>query len=493
MIRRRIVLMALVGMLVTALLAGIPRHAPLRGSAQEASPAASPVITSPTATPNAASRYVNTGLPPGLAVSLLSSGEAANFSLSNSSFALERLTFMAGAVAESRVATGPELLFLEAGDLQVQDELGLAATVTAGSSRLIEQGSSYLLRNPGATTVTVLRLAISGPPPGTGDGPATPTVEGPGGVSVQSLLMGDAQAPIWSGPATLFIGRATYEPEADTGFHAHPGTTGLIAETPGLLLTGPSGIEGELPVGTGVTLMSAPHRERNAGTTSVTALVAGMMFTSSPFHLPIDRPGVPAVPTVTPTPPPLAETIVGRWTGTDSNGDTVNAVFTSDGRFALADEFGATVRGHYAIADDGTMRIVVVEGMSLYGAETDVSIAQSALILDQFGITLYTDTSGSSQAQPQVLNADEAIYGTWSNVSQTWTFYQNGTATQYDHTTGQSQVWDIYFIDFKTIRLASGDRRVVAEVEIVRPPRGPDRLEMYVEGTGTSTYQRVDY
>jgi len=179
MVRRSAVLVAvLVFALVTLGLGPAILRAPA-SSAQEASPAASPVAPPAGATPVAAvppvtlptAADLGIALPAGIEVVPLTAAPVDNLGISTL-LRLERVTVPPGGDIEPRTPAGPELLFGELGSATIVDAFGLAAPLGPGQQAAIVAGSAYALRNTGTAPSPRPRWSSPAPPGSPGPTPA---------------------------------------------------------------------------------------------------------------------------------------------------------------------------------------------------------------------------------------------------------------------------------------------------------------------------------
>lgn len=452
------------------------------------------VVSSPTETPGTPTPGIPVmaqQLPTGMTLDLLAhEGVMFAGTISAAAFRLQRIEIPPGAEAPPQSVGAPdvlvpELLLVEIGSVELRDELGLTTTLTPDAQFVVNAGATYTLRNPGAEPVTLLRLAFSVPSDG---GMGTPVAEAASGTAITILIEGTVDEIIGDGYSdqfTLFIGRATFQPGFDAPVHGHTGPIGFVIETGTLSVTGPSGVEGQLTTGTGVLLPAyEAHRERNAGTEPVSALMVGYVGEDVGLY-----PAPEPAPVATPVPAPLSEAIVGRWELHNRDGYlTMSLICTADGRFRLEDDDGDVSFGQYHVVDETRVQLVSADT----AASIAVTVTEDRLTYEDQGTVLYRVVdSVSTQPQPVEANAQNVIQGTWSNSAETWTFYGDGTVTYFDPDDGETDVGSYWFLDDDTVRLDIFGS-LVADVTITQLEGSPDEMEFIIDGD-TYTYERESY
>jgi hypothetical protein len=210
-----------------------------------------------------------------------------------------------------RTARTPELLYVEAGDLSIEDNFGFGTTIAAGSNLTINTEAQYTISNQGVVTATVLRFSLA-QPPGT-DGTVAPPVGSPAASPVvadisETVLINQSLDSMPDSAITMFIARTNFEPGAESGEQQHAGPLGLSIEFGTLSVTSPSGMVGQLAAGKSVVLpATAPFVARNEGDQKASALIAGVVESRDQL-LSVIAPTPTAAPEATETPVPTATT-----------------------------------------------------------------------------------------------------------------------------------------------------------------------------------------
>jgi hypothetical protein len=226
---------------------------------------------------------------------------------------LERLTFASGAATGDQEALGPEILYVEAGEILVADEFGFESPLAAGDGVLLRAGSGYELTNDGDDEAVVLRLRVLSADDAEetasdedDEAPAATPVARSGENAVpdvETLLDGEIGDPLPE-PGVVFLARTTWAPGADTGEFTQTGPLGLMVESGTLAVTSPSGIEGQVGEGRGVVLAAdVPLRARNAESADAVVLVLGVVPSGAAIVepvLPTPTPTLPPTPTIPP-------------------------------------------------------------------------------------------------------------------------------------------------------------------------------------------------
>ena len=96
----------------------------------------------------------------GVAVEVLAAGEIPERAADLGLVRLERVAVAAGTAGEPVRTTGPQLLYVESGDLVLVDELGLEGAYGPESQVLLPAGVGYSVRNDGAADASLLRLSL---------------------------------------------------------------------------------------------------------------------------------------------------------------------------------------------------------------------------------------------------------------------------------------------------------------------------------------------
>ena len=174
-----------------------------------------------------------------------------------SSLLLDQITLPPEATLPSHRAAGPEQILVVSGDVLILDEFGFSAILTVDEGTTVQAGAAYELRNASASESTVLRLRVTSgpsgadphtgtPPAGSASPPTSPVV-----TDTVAAIDLDGAPP---GPASLFMGRATWEPGAKSEPLDHTGPVGLYVTAGELSITSPSGIEGRIDTGQAVAI-----------------------------------------------------------------------------------------------------------------------------------------------------------------------------------------------------------------------------------------------
>ena len=295
MSRHRVLLLAFVGALVLATVAGAAWTPPGTRAAQD------------DATPD-----LGADLPDGIDLQTRASGIAEELPATPAHLRLERLTVEPGPGGELRPAPGPELLYVDTGTVLIADELGLEGAYAAGSQLFLPAGVSYALRNDATEPATLLRLGLI---PAAGD--ASPAAAAAPDATASEVLLAADVTTLPAAPATVFLARVTWEPGADLGRTTLAGPIGLLTQSGTLSVAGPSGIEGQLAEGRSIVLPAGTQsRQRNAGDEPAQVLMIGVIPGGEELTAPIVPtptatvvPEATSPPEATSTPEPTATTI----------------------------------------------------------------------------------------------------------------------------------------------------------------------------------------
>lgn len=264
------------------------------------------------------------GFPASIAVTKLASGEVPSSADSPGAISLDRIVLPAKAGLPVRQVPTIEILYVEKGTLTVADGLGLSSALPAEKSVHLRAGSSYTAINDSADDVSFLRLSFVGE-----ISAATPGVAASTQVSAKAVVTSLASfdvATMPTSPATLFLNRATWKSDADTGTYIQNGPIGMYTESGTLTITSPSGIDGELGEGKAVLLPADQElRTRNDGNDDAVALLFGIVPANGPATTAVAGAAVESQADSLGTPSTGSDTMTSTTAGTvlyqvDANG-----------------------------------------------------------------------------------------------------------------------------------------------------------------------------
>lgn len=260
----------------------------------------------------------DSGFPEDIFVDDLAAGDVDLSTVSPGALSLERVVMPAGASLESRQVATAELLYVERGEVTLVDNLGLTSTLTEENGVHLRAGATYEARNDGTDDASILRLSLvaSGADATPVVAPIATPIAGSAADDVVVVLLAEfALAEIPTSTATLFLARATWELDVDSGPYTQHGPIGMLVEAGTLTISSPSGIDAQLDEGNAVLLPAdQPLRTRNDGGSDGVALLFGVIPAGEsavaivpPTPTPSPTPSPTPEPTVTPAPSPTPE------------------------------------------------------------------------------------------------------------------------------------------------------------------------------------------
>jgi hypothetical protein len=172
------------------------------------------------------------------------------------------------------------------GELIATDTFGFSAKLSQGAQVLFNPGYGYTLKNDMDMQAAIYVLSLR--PVSADAGAATP--EGVASPEQPTVLYESQMAQLPPAPATLFLGKMSWEPEADTGQYWQNGLFGIRLEVGSLSLQSPSGLS--VPLARNATQIirpRVPHDEVNPGPGTAVAIVFAVVDGSGPIF----QPGVP--------------------------------------------------------------------------------------------------------------------------------------------------------------------------------------------------------
>lgn len=220
------------------------------------------------------------GLGAGVGLEQLAEGVAERLPQATVVLRLERIILDPGSSTEvSGQTTGPELLYVETGEVTAVDTFGFAAPLFTGASALLQQGFGYGLTNAEDGPASILRLSLQTPAEASTVDGATPAAAPP-----VSLLFEGEISGLPPGPAVVFLGRMTLDPEAATERYAFNGPFGLAVISGSLASQSLSGLEAQLGRDRGILFPAEViHQERNTGDGTAAAFVFGVVDAAEPL------------------------------------------------------------------------------------------------------------------------------------------------------------------------------------------------------------------
>jgi hypothetical protein len=250
----------LAGLIVALPIAPAPDSA---GAVQETS-------ATPGSEPNLATQL---GLNEGVTLLQLASGTAESVPSAPLVLRLEEVGVDPGqsdVVSETR---GPELIYIESGSLTAVDSIGFRAVLTGGQQVLFNVGFGYTLVNESGEAASFLRLAVR--PLSSDMEAATPSPAPDATSTANALILFQSHLDaVPSGPAVLFLGHMSWDPQAESGQYWHDGVLGMMLETGELTVHSPSGLDVHLMNGAAELLPpDQAHNDFNPGSTTAEVLV----------------------------------------------------------------------------------------------------------------------------------------------------------------------------------------------------------------------------
>jgi hypothetical protein len=243
----------------------------------------------------------------GITSTLLASGNVSDLANDAPRLLLERLEIPARTSMPMHTGAGPELLAATDGVVTIADAFGFSSPLDASSTgTLIAADASYTLSNESDIPAIVLRLGITKGTDESTRHAGSPIASSTGNASV---LLDSAIQEVPSDDVTFFIGHMVWEVQAEATVLEHDGPIGLVVESGEFGVTSPSGIEGRVGAGKAVALpASVPLKMRNAGQTTASALIVGIVASGDALLSPLQSTPTPAA-TATLSPIPT-ETLV---------------------------------------------------------------------------------------------------------------------------------------------------------------------------------------
>jgi hypothetical protein len=226
------------------------------------------------------------GLNAGISLEQLAQGDAKQLPTAPVMLRLEQLGFNPGEQFETKQTTGPELLYVITGELIATDTFGFSAKLSQGAQVLFNPGYGYTLKNEADKQAAIYVLSLR--PVAADEGTATP--EGEPSPEQPTVLYESQLAQLPPAPATLFLGRMSWQPDADTGQYWQDGVFGIRLEVGNLSLQSPSGLA--VPLAPNAAQVIPPrvvHDEVNHGPDTAVAIVFAVVNGSGPIF----EPGVP--------------------------------------------------------------------------------------------------------------------------------------------------------------------------------------------------------
>jgi hypothetical protein len=239
------------------------------------------------------------GLNAGVSLQELASGTTDVVPVAPAVLRLEEVTVEPGQSDAITLTRGPELLYIQSGELTAEDNIGFRATLSEGRQVLFHEGFGYSLTNESGATASFLRLTVRPMP--LESNAATPSPSLSDASTASSLILFQTHIEnVPASPATLFLGRMTWDPGIDSGQYWHDGTFGMMLESGQLTVQSPSGLPVELKRSAAEPLPSGyAHNDVNPGPDVTTVLVFAFVNADEGLL----RPGTPAstAPAATPT------------------------------------------------------------------------------------------------------------------------------------------------------------------------------------------------
>jgi hypothetical protein len=238
------------------------------------------------------------GLNAGVSLQELASGITDVVPAAPAILRLEEVTVEPGQSDAISLTRGPELLYVESGELIAEDNIGFRAMMSEGRQVLFHEGFGYSLTNESDSVASFLRLTVR--PMLSASDSATPSPSPTDASTASTLILFQTHLDeVPSAPATFFLGRMTWEPDADSGQYWHDGTLGMMLESGQLTVQSPSGLTVDLKQGAAETLPSGyAHVDVNPGPNAATVLVFAFVNADEGLL----RPGTPASTALAATP-----------------------------------------------------------------------------------------------------------------------------------------------------------------------------------------------
>lgn len=220
----------------------------------------------------------------GVSSSVIARSEVEVHSFDHPRLILERIVIPAGTQMPERTTASPELIYVEEGAISYTDPFGFTISANAGESRSFEENATYTLEVPGSSTTRFYRLSLTPVEaetsatldPSTMESTlvATPVVHE---IRVETLI--DRQVEDFPPRlSTLFIGKVTLSPGAETGEQQHDGPLGIYVERGTITVMTPSGSEGQLAAGASAVLpANVPLIASNNDTEDISAILIGVV------------------------------------------------------------------------------------------------------------------------------------------------------------------------------------------------------------------------
>jgi hypothetical protein len=279
--QRGIYIFVLAGLLIFFPLAGINGGS---FAAQDASPVSDPDLAT------------QLGLNEGVSLQQLAGGTVEVVPPAPAVLRLEEVSVAPRQRAEMTLTRGPELLYVVSGEFIAEDSIGFRAVLATGRQVLFNGGFGYSLINESDQPASFLRLAVWSLQSGTNAATPSPSPSTPS--SGNALILSQSHLnEVPTSPAELFLGRMSWEPQADSGLYWHDGTFGMILESGELTVHSPSGLAVPLVRGSAQMLSAGvPHHDDNLGRDAATVLVFAFVSTDGGL-LRVGSPAGTATPT----------------------------------------------------------------------------------------------------------------------------------------------------------------------------------------------------
>lgn len=211
------------------------------------------------------------GVPEGVDISFLATGTIDSLPNDTAWLTIERVQVSPTSVTITSV--GPELLFVETGNLIITDELGIEGAYAEGDGFLIGQSVQYTMRAGSEVGATLLHATLA-----FGD-------ESPSNLGGTTLLTGTvAGLPLTEG--RFFLARSTWPKATKFADHAFSGPIGLVSEAGIFAITTSDGQKVQLEHGSSVVINPDIVSRANASKRSgATLLMAGVLPADAPLAM----------------------------------------------------------------------------------------------------------------------------------------------------------------------------------------------------------------
>lgn len=167
--------------------------------------------------------------------------------------------------------TSPELFYVLGGVVTFQDDFGFVSAIDAGRVVTLHAGTAYTLSNADSETGRLLRVRLAG------DAAATlVATPAPGDGDSTTILMRAPLEDFEPEGARIYLGRAQFGANTDSGDQSHSGPLGIYVEHGAVNVVSPSGLVGAIDAGRAVNLPAETPLRASTGDSETVAFITGV-------------------------------------------------------------------------------------------------------------------------------------------------------------------------------------------------------------------------